>query len=247
MYFTPNDKIFEILNLGFTYIHGRDHQFRPVIVCQPYIYVQHENEFSYDDWMRSTVFICEYAANHMLIPGQIENWVMITNSRHVSMLFLPSEMKKVINVMSDNYRSKLYINYIIGMSRTLRILFSIVCKFLDEMTVKKLVVIDDIHDGTMTKQIRRDNIEEKFGGTAKDLIPGKDNLFPPAMPKTKCLLDNEKERQTERIKEEKKQEQCKDINYMLKEKEWNVQDEFDYSSCETKHTSLHSVSYPLVR
>ena len=114
--------------------------------------------------MRSTVFICEYAANHMLIPGQIENWVMITNSRHVSMLFLPSEMKKVINVMSDNYRSKLYINYII-----------------------------DIHDGTMTKQIRRDNIEEKFGGTAKDLIPGKDNLFPPAMPKTKCLLDNEKE------------------------------------------------------
>ena len=61
------------------------------------------------------------------------------------------------------------------------------------MTVKKLVVIDDIHDGTMTKQIRRDNIEEKFGGTAKDLIPGKDNLFPPAMPKTKCLLDNEKE------------------------------------------------------
>ena len=121
MYFTPNDKIFEILNLGFTYIHGRDHQFRPVIVCQPYIYVQHENEFSYDDWMRSTVFICEYAANHMLIPGQIENWVMITNSRHVSMLFLPSEMKKVINVMSDNYRSKLYINYIIGMSRTLRI------------------------------------------------------------------------------------------------------------------------------
>ena len=183
----------------------------------------------------------------MLIPGQIENWVMITNSRHVSMLFLPSEMKKVINVMSDNYRSKLYINYIIGMSRTLRILFSIVCKFLDEMTVKKLVVIDGIHDGTMTKQIRRDNIEEKFGGTAKDLIPGKDNLFPPAMPKTKCLLDNEKERQTERIKEEKKQEQCKDINYMLKEKEWNVQDEFDYSSCETKHTSLHSVSYPLVR
>ena len=110
------------------------------------------------------MFICEYAANHMLIPGQIENWVMITNSRHVSMLFLPSEMKKVINVMSDNYRSKLYINYII-----------------------------DIHDGTMTKQIRRDNIEEKFGGTAKDLIPGKDNLFPPAMPKTKCLLDNEKE------------------------------------------------------
>ena len=61
MYFTPNDKIFEILNLGFTYIHGRDHQFRPAIVCQPYIYVQHENEFSYDDWMRSTVFICEYA------------------------------------------------------------------------------------------------------------------------------------------------------------------------------------------
>ncbi len=194
MYFTPGDKVFQILNLGFAYVYGRDHQFRPIIICQPYVYVQHEKEFTYEEWMRASVFICEYAANHMLIPGQIENWVMITNIRHVSAIFLPKEMKKVINIMSDNFRAKLYINYIIGMSKTLRILYSIVVRFLDEITVKKLVIINDVKDGKILQNIRKENLEKKFGGSAPDLIPGKDNMFPPRMPDNggRYILDSEK-------------------------------------------------------
>ena len=214
LYFTPRDKVFEILNLGFAYIHGRDHQFRPIIVCQPYIYVRNEKKYSYDDWMKASVFICEYAANHMLIPGQIENWIMITNIRHVSMIFLPKEIRKVIGVMSDNFRAKLYINYIIGMSAALKFLYSIVVKFLDEITVKKLVIINDIKDGKILEFIRSENLEQQFGGSAPDLIPGSDNLFPPRMPKNggRYLLDKEKK---EEILISQEQYMCKMKNNLL--------------------------------
>ena len=192
MYFRPSDRFFEILNLGFAYIYGRDHQFRPLIVCQPYIYVKHEKKYTDQEWLDASVFICEYAANHLLIPGQIENWIMITNVRHVSMVFLPSKIKKIISVMSDNYRAKLYRNYVIGLSNALKFLFKIVCKFLDEMTVKKLVVIDNVNDGKILENIRKENIEEQFGGSAKNKEYEGDNLFPPKMPKIDFMLPNEK-------------------------------------------------------
>lgn len=193
MYFKPSDNIFKILNLGFAYIFGRDHQFRPIIICQPYIYVKHKKEFSYEDWMRASVYICEYAERYMLVKGQIENWVMITYLKHVSAVTLPSSMKKVIGIMSDNYIARLYKNYVIGMSMALRILYNIVCNFLDECTVKKIVIVSDIHDGTTTLSIRKDNLEKKFGGSAPDLPSGEGKLFPPRMPDNghKFILDRE--------------------------------------------------------
>ena len=38
MVIQPRDKIVELLNLGYLYVYGRDHQFRPILVCQPYVY-----------------------------------------------------------------------------------------------------------------------------------------------------------------------------------------------------------------
>ena len=95
--------------------------------------------------------------------------------------------------LSDNFLAKLYKCYILNLSFFLKILYKIICNFLEEVTVRKFVIINGKSDKTMWNFIRSDNIEKRFGGEAEDLIYDDNNLFPPNMPlNRKFLLDNEK-------------------------------------------------------
>jgi hypothetical protein len=191
--FKPKDKAIEILNSGFAYCYGRDHEFRPNLIVQPYIYQNHMKDYSENDLIRATVFLCEYCKNNLLINGQIENWNMIVNVKGINIISIPDSMKKVMKCLSDNFLAKLYKCYILNLSFFLKILYKIICNFLEEVTVRKFVIINGKSDKTMWNFIRSDNIEKRFGGEAEDLIYDDNNLFPPNMPlNRKFLLDNEK-------------------------------------------------------
>ena len=190
--FTPNDKAIEILNSGFAYCYGRDHEFRPILIVQPYIYQKNQKNFSNDDLMRASVFLCEYVKNNLLIPGQVENWNMIVNLKGTSIFSIPDPIKKVITCLSDNFIAKLYKSYVLNLNFILRILFKLVCAFLEEVTVKKVVVVNGKDDDEMLKFINGDNLEKRFGGNAENLDYSGNNLFPPRMPPSqKFLLENE--------------------------------------------------------
>ena len=191
--FTPKDKAIDILNSGFCYCYGRDHEYRPIIICQPYILQKRIKEYSADDLLRASVFLCEFIKNNMLIPGQVENWNMIVNLKDTSLLSIPDPIKKVITALSDNFIAKLYRSYIINMSFILRVLYKLMCSLLEEITVRKIVVIDGKEDKRMFNFINPLNLEKRFGGDADDLqYDGENSLFPPKMPEQqKFLLDNE--------------------------------------------------------
>ena len=64
----PGDKVVELLNLGFLYVYGRDHQFRPILVCQPYVYQKNMNLFREEEVIRASVFlITDYLLNNSFI------------------------------------------------------------------------------------------------------------------------------------------------------------------------------------
>ena len=191
--FTPTDKALDILNSGFCYCYGRDHEYRPIIICQPYILQKRIKEFIPEDLLRASIFLCEFIKNNMLIPGQVENWNMIVNLKDTSLLSIPDPIKKVIAALSNNFIAKLYKSYIINMSFILRILFKLMCSLLEEITVRKIVVIDGKEDKRMFNFINPMNLEKRFGGDADDLkYDEKHALFPPRMPQTeKYLLSNE--------------------------------------------------------
>ena len=189
--FTPKDKVIEILNSGFAYCFGRDHEFRPNLIVQPYIYQDKLRNHSGEDLLRACIFLCEYVKNNLLIPGQIENWNMIVNLKGTNILTVPDPIKKVITCLSDNFLAKLYKTYIFNLSLILRILYKLICKFLEEVTVNKFVIITK-NDRTILNYIRSDNLEKKFGGDVDNFIYSDNNLFPPNMPLSgKFLLDNE--------------------------------------------------------
>ena len=192
MYIQPEDKIIKFLNTGCTYAFGRDHQFRPIIIVQPYLLDKIKNEYSDNDILNGCIFLCQYATNYMLIPGQIENVVMFINLEKISLLSIPDSMKKIINTMSEYFIATLYKSYIFGMNTFLKFLFKIFCNFLEEITVRKFVVLKNNEDPKLFQDINPQNIEERFGGMAPNCIYDQENcLFPPRMPSDYYLINDE--------------------------------------------------------
>ena len=122
----PGDKCVQVLNSGFLYAFGRDHQFRPLLICQPYILQKCLDLFSGDDIYNASIFICQYMCNYMMIPGQIENWIMIVNMEGTNILSIPESVKKLMNSLSEYFISRLYRCYILGLNAFLRIIYKII-------------------------------------------------------------------------------------------------------------------------
>ena len=255
MIITPGDKLYKLLNLGFLYVYGRDHQFRPILICQPHIYQENEKFYNADEVISASAFLFQYIVNNMLIPGQIENWVMILNFEGTSPLNLPDAVKKLIKTLSENFLSRLYKCYVFGMSFLINCIYKIICNFLEEITVQKITVLEKKNINKLFENIRMDNIEQKFGGTAPDAIIGLPNsIFPPRMPSDFFLKEDEdpnkilitEEEYIQLIENNKIREDCisphikekldnkqKQINCELQlrkyinKKEWKFQNEFE--------------------
>ena len=188
----PGSKLSEILNLGFLYVYGRDHQFRPILICQPYIYQKNMKLYQEDEVITASVFLFQFIVNNMLIPGQIENWILIINFEGISPLSLPEAVKKLIKTLSDNFIARLYKCYVLGMSFIINFVYKIISNFLEEITLQKIAILDNKNINILFKNIRMDNIEQKFGGTAPNISLGLPNcLFPPHMPSPFFLKEEE--------------------------------------------------------
>ena len=73
-----------------------------------------------------------------------------------------------------------------------RIIYKIAVNFLDKVTVSKINVLDKKKDPALFKSIRRDNVEEQFGGTAPNLPQDAENgFFPPRMPSQHFIKEEE--------------------------------------------------------
>jgi hypothetical protein len=175
-------KVVELLNCGFMYVHGRDNNYRPILVINAEYYIKLQDKYSFNDWLQFIIFFMEYLVNELLIPGQVENWNIISDLSNVSMIFLPKDMKRIMGVLQSNYRCRLYVNYILGMSTILKGIWNFVKTFLDEMSVKKVQFIDDKNKSVILNNINEEQVERRFGGTAPNVVPGAHNLFPPIFP-----------------------------------------------------------------
>lgn len=180
----PEDTVTKLLNSGCVYVYGRDHHFRPLLIVQPSIIQKWSNKCkNSDDIINTGIFLCQFICNHMLIPGQIENWSMIINLYGVSVVSLPDPIKKMIPILSEGFVKHLYKSYIFGMSFFLRILYTIFSAFLEDVTKKKMIVLKGKNDPRILNDINTKNLEKKFGGEIPNVEYDIPNcLFPPRMP-----------------------------------------------------------------
>lgn len=163
----------EILNIGFVYVHGRDHHFRPIIVMQIETYIKNKDKYSHNDWSKALLYFLEFIKANLHLPGQIEEWVCIVNMEKCSLFSIPDELKDLSKQMQDNYRCKLSALYIVGLTFVMRFLVNIVLSLVEETTKKKFKIVSDNKEIQSTININQ--IEGQFGG--KSTLKSK--IFPP--------------------------------------------------------------------
>jgi len=185
---TPSDKIIEILNSGFIYGHGRDHNYRPVFVIRAAVYSKIKENYNVNDWILSLVYFLEYMIANMTIPGQLENWNLILDVDDFSMIFIPSDLKTLFNVLMSNYRCRLYVMFIVNISLVLSMLWKTIKVVLDPNTEKKIKLLKSSEMNEIFKYINPEQVEERFGGKAKTV---NEYFFPHIIPSVNFLLENE--------------------------------------------------------
>lgn len=157
--------IHEILNNGFIYVQGRDINFKPIIVINVEVYISNREKYHFSEWNSAAIYLLEYVKNYLLIPGQIEEWVIISNMTNCSLLTFPDELKGFSGEMQENYRCRLSKLYIVGLSFVMRFLLKMLMSFLEETTQKKFRVLGNNNE--LLESINSSILENCFGGSTK--------------------------------------------------------------------------------
>jgi hypothetical protein len=126
-----------ILNYGFLYMYGRDVHFRPIIIVE----VKRANElldklgYTFDELSQSILFFMNYIVNYILLPGQIENWVLICDLKDVGVSKLP-QFKNILNSLSK-FRCRVFRNYILNMGSFIKFAAGSILSLLGSNSAKK--------------------------------------------------------------------------------------------------------------
>ena len=166
-----------LLNSGCMYFHGRDHKYRPLLVIN--VERLDLKTHSVSSYCYLLCFLLEYAIQRLMIPGQIENWVVITDLGSKGLTQLPiSEIKSIVKTLQDNFRCRMIVNYLVNAPTSLYFLWGVVKKFIEEHTIKKIRICKESAPGELKKHFAGGQYEEKYGGTA----PNAKVFWPPCFP-----------------------------------------------------------------
>ena len=180
-----------ILNYGFIYMHGRDTHFRPILVIEVKraIELMDKLDYTFEEVSQSILFFMNYIVNYMLIPGQIENWILICDLKDVGITKLP-KFKSILSSLSK-FRCRVIKNYILHLGSLIKAAAQSILSLMGSASAKKLVVVDKKNLEIMQEFIRKENLQKKHGGIAPDVIYGEDNLFPPLVPSDVYVKEGE--------------------------------------------------------
>jgi len=182
------NKVMEILNIGFLYIHGRDNRFRPIIHINVSIVNKNTKKYTFDDWSLATIFFMEYTIKNLLLPGQIENWDILCDLKDVSVMSLPNDFKKILGILQNNYRCRLYRMYIVNVGSFFNMMWIVIKKIIDANTEKKIRILKAGNTYEIFELINSNQIEKKYCGLAENVT---NYFFPPIFPSDKYQTDFE--------------------------------------------------------
>ena len=95
-----------MLNLGGVYIHGRGRNMRPIIIVNIEKLMKSKEYFGQNDidLIYLIIFLMEYIDKFMMIPGRIENFMLIIDCQNIGVFNSPiSLFKKIMKIITDYY------------------------------------------------------------------------------------------------------------------------------------------------
>lgn len=165
------------LSSGAMYWHGRDHKCRPCLVIQ----ISRMGQLIKDKerCVRLVIFVLEYAIRFAMVPGRVENWVVLVDlenaSSVVTLYQLPAmclTAKAIALTLESVYCCRMVWVKLLNMPH---ILSKVVQSVIPAEKKKKVSVVEDHSE--LLHFFEPNQLEARYGGTAPNLAPGETYPF----------------------------------------------------------------------
>lgn len=166
------------LKQGFMYWHGRDKKCRPCLVIR----IENIGEMRRDKEraVRLVIFVLEYAIRHAMVPGRVENWVVIldlANASSVVSMFnlagLAATGKLIATTLEQVYCGRMIWMKILNLPQVMR---KVIESCIPTEKKKKVQFVSDVHS-ELPRFFELNQLERRYGGTAEDLAPAQTYPF----------------------------------------------------------------------
>lgn len=172
----PDEPPLQVMNSGGLYIHGRDHCFRPLLIIRPSLLCP----FPLDQVLSASSYLLEFLLQHMLLPGQVENWVLLIDMSDCSSI-PHSTLHHILTFFTLHYPCRLYNAFVLNVSATLWSSLSVCLS--PELTPFFHIEYAGGSERLM-EQFNESQVERQYGGKAVTVK----QFWPPSCPKGRFYL-----------------------------------------------------------
>eukprot|EP00933_Yihiella_yeosuensis_P011882 TRINITY_DN11971_c1_g1_i1.p1 TRINITY_DN11971_c1_g1~~TRINITY_DN11971_c1_g1_i1.p1 ORF type:complete len:579 (-),score=110.95 TRINITY_DN11971_c1_g1_i1:216-1952(-) len=168
------ESVLEDLKSGFIYFHGRDRQCRPCLVIR----MERMGAMAADKEraVRLVVFVLEYAIRFAMVPGRVENWVVILDLENVLSIVSLLQIGRIVgtalaiaNTLETVYCGRLAWMKIVNMPGTTMLTQAVNGAIPTEKKQKVDFPVDV--QSALLANFETNQLEARYGGTAPDLLP----------------------------------------------------------------------------
>ncbi|CAG9320789.1 unnamed protein product [Blepharisma stoltei] len=176
-FYTLLPKCEHLINTGGIYFHGRDFHYRPLLVIN--VSRINFNAHSVEEYSWLLCFWLEYGIQSLMLPGHVENWMVIIDLENQSLRQIPwTDLKSLVDLLKTNYRCRMITAYIVNSPFTMKCMWKMIRPFIPEQTANKVKILGYGPVDELKKLFARHQYEEKYGGSA----PNATVFWPPTMP-----------------------------------------------------------------
>lgn len=159
------------------YVYKRDRSFRPIFVLN--VAKLKQCKLPHETVLQMSTYFVQYLITRALVPGRVENWISIVDMKGVGITEVPKNLIKAITKPLQQYfKGRLYRLHVVNAQWTIKIVWKVVKKVVDPLTVLKFVVCGDDFPRDLAKLVDPENLEKRFGGALPDKT---ENFFPPTL------------------------------------------------------------------
>jgi len=127
----------------------------------------------------------------MLLPGKVENWILIIDLSGIGLLNLPKEsMGKAITCFSNNYRSRLCKMFVLNTSFVVKAMWMIAQSFMDPATQVKIRLTSDNTHPELLELVHPEQLLKEYGGNAVAPRNSWPAYFPPGKIREEFVTDH---------------------------------------------------------
>jgi len=164
-----NDDSKRLLSNGLLYIHGRDKSFRPILIFRTSVLTE-LSEREYPDAMDAMMFVILYTINHLLVPGKVENYNVISDMGDSPVLKVPVKFCiEMARIFQTHFKCRAHLCIALRATFGIKTIWKLISPFVDEKIRSKIVISSEETDEILSNTVHPSQLERKYGGEAENL------------------------------------------------------------------------------